>query len=605
MMRSTLVGLLLVCAICSFCGKNFESLGRHQWRCKQKIHHVENVDNSTTLLGKMPVITSPGIGTPKRSGIKCCCGKVCKGARGLKMHQRSCRVILGLNNELRADLDEENNNICPDDISNNVQCNSNAGETHEEFPFLKKGINLPQSDKEWSTANEYFKFALNLNPPISSQDISSSIVLLNDVIYNYFADNFGHVESPPDKLLVEKYKNHTTKELKKTLKHLKSSNSDLTEIKYVARLLRNTLRNTSNNLTASNHDDSFNHDDYIQRNFWGYVKNVIEVKDRMLPTFTMPECFSYFTKILAKINPNKVFNIPSWIPLLPDPTIEFNLDPPTYQQITNVIRKMKTSGSPCPLDQLSIICFKRCPFLRSYLTELFRAVWLSGTIPDEWKKACTILIHKKDATNSPSNFRPITLETIPLKVFTSCIRNSIFTFLIANNFIESNIQKGFTPHVSGTLEHTAQMAYIINQARIKQRSLVITLLDLKNAFGEINHNLINSVLGYHHIPDHIKVLIKSLYTNFKTSIITSSFNTPFIPVGRGVLQGDCLSPLLFNLCFNTFIQHIKSDQYRQFGFSHKLLNPIHWFQFADDASVITSLETENQHLLNRFSLWCQ
>ena len=187
MMRSTLVGLLLVCAICSFCGKNFESLGRHQWRCKQKIHHVENVDNSTTSLGKMPVITSPGIGTPKRSGIKCCCGKVCKGARGLKMHQRSCGVILGLNNELRADLDEENNNICPDDISNNAQCNSNAGETHEEFPFLKKGINLPQSDKEWSTANEYFKFALNLNPPISSQDINSYIVLLNDVIYNYIS----------------------------------------------------------------------------------------------------------------------------------------------------------------------------------------------------------------------------------------------------------------------------------------------------------------------------------------------------------------------------------------------------------------------------------
>ena len=125
----------------------------------------------------------------------------------------------------------------------------------------------------------------------------------------------------------------------------------------------------------------------------------------------------------------------------------------------------------------------------------------------------------------------------------------LFTFLLANNFIEHNIQKGFTPHVSGTLEHTAQMAYIINQARIKQRSLVITLLDLKNAFGEINHNLIHSVLGCHHIPDHIKILIKSLYTNFKTSIITSSFNTPFITVGRGVLQGDCLSPLLFNLLF--------------------------------------------------------
>ena len=201
---------------------------------------------------------------------------------------------------------------------------------------------------------------------------------------------------------------------------------------------------------------------------------------------------------------------------------------------------MKASGSPCPLDQLSIICFKRCPFLRTYLTDLIRAVWLSGTIPSEWKKACTVLIHKKSDTNIPSNFRPITLDTIPLKVFTSCLRNAMYSFLTTNNFIEHNIQKGFTPNAS-----------------------------------------------------------------FKTSIITAEFRTPFIPVGRGVQQGDCLSPLLFNMCFNTFIQHTKAEKYRQFGFSLQFLNPIHWFQFADDDAVISSQESENQHLLNRFSVWCQ
>ncbi|CAB3986396.1 Hypothetical predicted protein [Paramuricea clavata] len=59
------------------------------------------------------------------------------------------------------------------------------------------------------------------------------------------------------------------------------------------------------------------------------------------------------------------------------------------------------------------------------------------------------------------------------------------------------------------------------------------------------------------------------------------------------------------MCFNTFIQHIKAEKYHQVGFSFKLLNPVHLFQFADDAAVITGQESENQHLLNRFSIWCQ
>ena len=147
--------------------------------------------------------------------------------------------------------------------------------------------------------------------------------------------------------------------------------------------------------------------------------------------------------------------------------IQYDLDPPTYQQITTIIRKMKASGSSCPLDQLSIISFKRCPYLRTYITELIRAVWLSGVVPTEWKKACTILIHKKGKANDPSNYRPITLESIPLKIFTSCLRNSIYSFLYANNYIEHHIEKGFTPNLSGTLEHTTSMANVINKARIK------------------------------------------------------------------------------------------------------------------------------------------
>ena len=191
------------------------------------------------------------------------------------------------------------------------------------------------------------------------------------------------------------------------------------------------------------------------------------------------------------------------------------------------------------------------------IAEFFCLIWQSGRIPNVWKKACTVFIHRKGDTTEPCNFRPITLECAPhpLKIFTSCLRDSLFAFLIANGFIEHKLQKGFLPKLSGTFEQIAQMANIADTDRIKQRSVVITLLDLKSAFSEVHHNLISEILSYHQVPDHIQQVIRSLYSNFQTSIVTDSFQTPFITVRRGVLHEDYLSPLTFNSCFYTFIHN--------------------------------------------------
>ena len=293
------------------------------------------------------------------------------------MHQRSCRVIHGLNDELLANLEElstkDSGNGSVHSTAEDIDNMANNAE-NQSFPALKKGINLPKSDAEWLTANNYFKFMLQLSAPIRGQDLSSSITHLNNVVYNYFADNFGPVEKIPDKELVNKYKGQTVKDLKKSLKQLKLSNADPCEIRYVSRTLRDKLRN-ANSISVNNtstQPKTFNHDNLIGKNFWGFVKNILKQSNSLLPSFTMSICVSYFKDTLNSINPNKLFHIPSWIPKLSDPTVHFDLEPPTYRQVTNIIRKMKASGSPCPLDQLSIICFKRCPFLCTYLTEVIR-----------------------------------------------------------------------------------------------------------------------------------------------------------------------------------------------------------------------------------------
>ena len=75
-------------------------------------------------------------------------------------------------------------------------------------------------------------------------------------------------------------------------------------------------------------------------------------------------------------------------------------------------------------------------------------------------------------------------------------------------------------------------------------------------------------------------------------------------MGGGVLQGDCLSQLTLNLCFNTFIHYIYDKKCNQFGFTIGSLSPVHWFQFAEDVAVITGLDNKNQYLLNHFARRC-
>ena len=77
-------------------------------------------------------------------------------------------------------------------------------------------------------------------------------------------------------------------------------------------------------------------------------------------------------------------------------------------------------------------------------------------------------------------------------------------------------------------------------------------------------------------------------------------------MSQGVLQGDCLSPLSFNMLLNTFIQTLtKSKEFDQLHYRYdNIIESRNWFRFADDAAAVTSSEYENQILLNVFYRWC-
>ena len=108
---TTLLLLLIFSVVCNYCGKDFISLGKPSWSCKSKILNQQdrNHDNGGNLENcnnvKLPDIQVNSVSISNTDNVLCNCGKSCKGLRGLKSHQRSCRIIKSLNDELLYDID--------------------------------------------------------------------------------------------------------------------------------------------------------------------------------------------------------------------------------------------------------------------------------------------------------------------------------------------------------------------------------------------------------------------------------------------------------------------------------------------------------------------
>ena len=104
----------------------------------------------------------------------------------------------------------------------------------------------------------------------------------------------------------------------------------------------------------------------------------------------------------------------------------------------------------------------------------------------------------------------------------------------------------------------------------------------------------------------MKLLITDYYKNYTVTIGTDTYIADPLIVGKGVLQEDCLTPLLFNTVINTLIKTTDEERIRYMGYNFcNLLSPRNWFQFADDLALVTSTEQDSQLLRNLFTKWCK
>ena len=152
------------------------------------------------------------------------------------------------------------------------------------IPNIKPSVKLPKIDNEWKLTNDFFAASMPISD-VGGSDINTVVSSMNLIIYHYFFVNCGSLDNSDSSNFVAKYTDYSNTMLKKTLKTLKKSKSDLLEIKYVARTLQLKLRKN----TISN-DPSIDHDKYNQKSYWSYVKQHFKQANSLAPSFDSYTC---------------------------------------------------------------------------------------------------------------------------------------------------------------------------------------------------------------------------------------------------------------------------------------------------------------------------
>lgn len=221
-----------------------------------------------------------------------------------------------------------------------------------------------------------------------------------------------------------------------------------------------------------------------------------------------------------------------------------------------------------------------------FLCELFNACRKYRKIPSAWKDTVTVLIHKKGPADLVGNWRPIALCNTAYKIYTGCWSARLSSWIGDNNIL-SHCQKGFMPH-DGVMEHNFMLNSLMREARKNRSELCVAWLDLTNAFGSIPHSAITRALECAGAGHAFVEIIKNLYSDNTTTIITEDGPTESIPIRSGIKQGCPISGLLFNLAIDPVVRALQRDN----EIEHSAL------AFADDLALISKTPEMLQEKLN-------
>ena len=325
------------------------------------------------------------------------------------------------------------------------------------------------------------------------------------------------------------------------------------------------------------------------KKFWSYVNQTIKVKpgvstlEREDGTVIEKDADiaealnDYFCSVFTRENLDSIPSLPPRISGISLTDIQM-----TSQEVLQQLLRLKPHKSAGPDQCHPCVLYNIRESLVAPLTLIYDKSLKDGILPDCWKEATVVAIHKKGSKRDVRNYRPVSLTSVICKMLEAIIKNHILHHLELHSLL-SDHQYGFRPGRSCEL----QLLRIVNEWTLcldERKPIDILYLDFQKAFDKVPHIRLISKLQAYGIDGNLLSWINSFLSNRRQRVCVRGSFSEWSQVISGVPQGSVLGPILFILYINDLSEQIQSSLWT----------------FADDTKIYRPiLTTEDQNILQK------
>ena len=274
------------------------------------------------------------------------------------------------------------------------------------------------------------------------------------------------------------------------------------------------------------------------------LRNVELIRERWVRWFhTLPNAKS------PRLDPNIAESLGQWPGNMPLGV------QPTMQELTDAIRLLANGKAVGP-DGVSVELFKITlngdPALSRRLLDIVVRIWRGGEVPQQWKDAIIMVLHKKKDRTECGNYRGISLVAHAGKILLKIIARRLSEYCERVGILPEE-QSGFRPNRS-----TTDMMFVIRRlrelARKKRIPLYVCFINLTKAYDSVDRTLLWTVLARFGVPQTMISVIRQFHDGMRACVrLDERVCSRWFAVEQGLRQGCVLAPLLFNIFFAAVI----------------------------------------------------